>query len=77
VRLVPGYDRRMMKTPELTEAAKSVLISTGTSRQGATPTHPMTAEVKAELEGLELIGRGGGLTRRGTIVRDQVNVIPF
>lgn len=67
----------MMKTPELTEAAKSALISTGTSRQGATPTHPMTPATRQELERLELIGPGGGLTRRGSIVRDQVNVIPF
>jgi len=66
-----------MKTPELTEAAKSALISTGTSRQGATPTSPMTAEVKAELVDAGLIGPRGGLTRRGTIVRDRANVIPF
>lgn len=64
-------------TANISEAAKSILISTGTSRQGATPTHPMTPAVKAELEREGLIGPGGGLTRRGTIVRDRVNVIPF
>lgn len=61
----------------ISEAAKAVLLSTGTSRQGAVPTHPMTDAVKTELVAEGLIGKGGGLTRRGTIARDRANVLPF
>lgn len=62
---------------QISEAAKSALLSTGTNRQGAKPTHPMTADVKAELVTEGLIGTGGGLTRRGTIAREKLNVLPF
>ncbi len=62
---------------DLTPAAQSALLSTGTSRQGAKPTHPMTEAVRLELQDAGLLGEGLGLTRTGTIQRDLFNDIPF
>lgn len=67
----------MTNTANLSAAAQSALLSTGTNRQGAKPTHPMTPAVKAELVDAGLLGTGGGLTRSGTIARERLNVIPF
>lgn len=60
----------------LSPAAVTALISTGTNRQGAKPTNA-TPEALAELTRLELIGNGRGLTRKGTIQRELHNEIPF
>lgn len=62
---------------DLSPAAQSALLSTGTNRQGAKPTHRMTEEVRLELQDLGLIGEGLGLTRKGTIQRELHNDIPF
>jgi hypothetical protein len=64
----------------LTPAAQAVLLSTGTNRQGAKPTAVMTTANRAGLQELvnaDLIGPGGGLTRKGTIQRELHNEIPF
>ncbi len=62
---------------QISEAAQTALLSTGTNRQGAKPTHPMTEDVRLELQDAGLIGAGLGLTRTGTIAREKLNVIPF
>lgn len=64
---------------QISEAAKQALLSTGTNRQGAVPTHPMTQAVRQELEAAKLIGTSGGLTRRGTIARERLAdaALPF
>lgn len=69
---MPGYHRSMMKTPDLTPAARSALISAGSNRLGATPTHRMTPATRQELEAASLLGPGGGLTIAGTIVRERL-----
>lgn len=55
----------------MSEAARSVLINIGTHRQGATaPT--FNQDALAELEYLGYIGKGQGLTRKGSIVRERL-----
>lgn len=59
-------------TVKLSDTAKSVLISAGTSRQGA-KTYPLeNHHVRAELVRHGLIGPDDGLTMRGTIVRERL-----
>lgn len=57
---------------QLTEAATQALLSTDTNRQGATPRGRVTEDTLKELRLVGLLGRGGGLTRRGTIVRQRL-----
>jgi hypothetical protein len=54
---------------QISQAAKDALINAGTNRQGARVQAPL--DVKWELENLGLIGRGTGLTRKGTIARER------
>lgn len=54
----------------LTPAARSALIAAESRRQGARVT--ATALVLSELATVELIGRGDGLTRKGTIARERL-----
>lgn len=54
----------------MSEAARTALINAGTSRQGAVIDAPL--DVKWELENASLIGRGTGLTRQGSIVRERL-----
>lgn len=54
------------------DAAKALLINAGTNRQGATVPLPRTNEEIVglnELRKLGYVGKGDGLTRRGTIKR--------
>lgn len=68
----------MKPMPELTPAAKSALMSTGTSRVGAKPTHRVPWGITAELMNDGLIGSGGGLTVAGANVRERLSAdIPF
>ena len=55
----------------LSEAARNALLSTDSHRQGAVP---MTSDegALAELRTVGLTGSGGGLTRKGTIVRERL-----
>lgn len=53
----------------MSEKARTALINVGTNRQGATPPPTTDAATLHELATLKLIGRGNGLTRRGTIKR--------
>lgn len=53
----------------MSEAARAALWSIGTNRQGATPAPSTPAEVLAELKAMGYLGKGWGLTRRGTIKR--------
>lgn len=54
----------------MSQAARTALLSIGTNRQGATPSPATPANALAELEWLGLIGKGQGLTRKGTIKRE-------
>lgn len=56
----------------MSEQAKAALISVGTNRQGATPPPTTTLGVLAELKSLGFLGGAGGLTRRGTIRREDL-----
>jgi hypothetical protein len=56
----------------VTPAARTALIDIGTNRQGATPPAKTDAAVLHELTTLGILGVGNGLTRRGTIKREQV-----
>jgi hypothetical protein len=56
----------------MSTAARAALINVGTNRQGATPPPATPAAVLHELATLKLIGRGNGLTRRGTIKRELI-----
>lgn len=59
----------------LSEAARTVLIGIGTSRQGAKVTDGDARVCRAgvvELDAMGLIGQEKGLTRRGGIVRDRI-----
>lgn len=56
----------------MTAAARAALINIGTNRQGATPPPSTPVEVLHELTKLGILGRGNGLTRRGTIKRQQL-----
>lgn len=56
----------------MSHAARTALISTGTNRQGATPAPITPIEALTELTRLGLIGHNNGLTRRGTIKREQI-----
>lgn len=58
-------------TNNLTPEALTALANVGTNRQGA-EIHPYTAtEVRRELQVAGLIGPFGGLTRKGSIVRQR------
>lgn len=59
---------------ELTQQAQTALINVGTNRQGATIPTTTPIEAQGELWVAGLIGRGnpGGLTRKGTIVRQRL-----
>ena len=57
---------------QLTEDARQALLSTDTNRQGATPRGRVAEDTLKELKLAGLLGRGGGLTRRGTIVRQRL-----
>lgn len=59
------------KTEGLSREALSVLMSTGTNRQGSVPQTLVTEEVREELEAAGMIGPGGGLTLRGSIAREK------
>lgn len=52
---------------EMSDAARAALLSTTGQRQGAVPTS-MDDFQERELRDLGLIGKGRGLTRKGTIV---------
>lgn len=54
---------------QISQGAKQALINAGTNRQGARVAASL--EIKWELEAAGLIGRGTGLTRKGSIVREQ------
>lgn len=54
----------------MSQAARTALLSIGTNRQGATPAPTTPVDALAELEWLGLIGKGQGLTRKGTIKRE-------
>ena len=61
-----------MITETLSPQARTALLSVGTNRQGATPRQRDAGpEVMWELEAAGLIGPGGGLTRKGSIVRQR------
>lgn len=53
----------------MSEKARAALINVGTNRQGATPPPATDAATLHELTALGILGRGNGLTRRGTIKR--------
>lgn len=56
----------------MSEKAKRTLINIGTRRQGAT-TAPITDDaVRLELMELGYLGKGGGLTRKGSWKRDDL-----
>lgn len=55
---------------QMSEAAEKALINVGTNRQGAVVSAPMM--VQWELENAGIIGRGTGLTRKGTIERERI-----
>lgn len=61
----------MMKTQNLSEQARQALMSGANHHQG-TVLAGLSVRVAAELVGLGLIGAGHGLTRRGSIVAEQV-----
>lgn len=54
---------------DLDDRQKAALLSCGTNRQGATPAPTTPQEVLDELKALGYLGKGWGLTRRGTIKR--------
>lgn len=56
----------------MSHAARTALISTGTNRQGATPAPMTPIDALHELSRLGLIGHNNGLTRKGTIRREQI-----
>lgn len=56
----------------LTNPARDALLSVGTRRQGATPRRT-SAEVMAELTAAGMLGKNGGLTRRGSIAYEIVS----
>lgn len=56
----------------MTRAARTALINCGTNRQGATPPPNTDTAALSELAALKLLGVGNGLTRRGTIKRQQI-----
>ena len=53
----------------MSEAARAALWSIGTNRQGATPAPTTPREILDELKAMGYLGKGWGLTRRGTIKR--------
>lgn len=56
----------------MTASARTALVDIGTNRQGSTP-GPLTPEaVLKELFELGLIGKGHGLTRKGSIKREMI-----
>ena len=57
---------------KLTEAATQALLSVDTLRQGATPRGHLTEDTFEELKLAGLLGKGGGLTRRGTVARQRL-----
>ncbi|HEU4752323.1 MAG TPA: hypothetical protein VFU47_04370 [Armatimonadota bacterium] len=59
------------KTQALSKEALSVLMSTGTNRQGAVPQTHVPEHVREELEAAGMLGPGGGLTRSGSIARER------
>jgi len=56
----------------LSKQARSALISVGTNRQGAVVHPNLPAGVLKELRDADLIGRGYGLTRKGSIERERI-----
>lgn len=56
----------------MSEVARTALVNVGTNRQGATPPPATPTEALHELAKLGILGRGNGLTRRGTIKRQQL-----
>lgn len=58
-------------TTNLSKAAKTALINVGSSRQGTYVYTDGQAEYD-ELQRAGLVGVNGGLTRKGTIARDQI-----
>jgi hypothetical protein len=61
-----------VKLDQLSMTARTVLLSAGTSRQGAR-TYPRENEsARQELLSAGLIGDKDGLTRAGTIVRERL-----
>lgn len=56
----------------LSPAACSALASVATNRQGATPAPATGSDALSELTRLGLLGDRGGLTRKGTILRQLV-----
>lgn len=55
----------------MSDAAREALINIGTHRQGATAPI-LSQDALAELEYLGYIGKGQGLTRKGSIVRERL-----
>lgn len=58
-------------TNNLTPEALAALANVGTNRQAATIPATTAPVVRLELDAAGLIGPGGGLTRRGTVVRQR------
>ena len=54
----------------MTASARTALLNIGTRRQGAAIASSTPAEVIEELQELGLIGKGLGLTRKGSIKRE-------
>lgn len=62
----------------MSDAARAALWSIGTNRQGATPAPSTPTDALEELKAMGYLGKGWGLTRRGTIkrqlmVEDELN----
>lgn len=61
---------------EISGDALAAIQSCGTSRQGTTPRGRFSPEALSELARLGLIGKGNGLTRRGSYayldIQDQI-----
>ena len=59
-----------MNKVKLSKAAEDALLAADSNRQGARVKADL--QIEWELLDAELIGKGGGLTRRGTIARQRV-----
>lgn len=56
----------------MSEAARTALMNIGSYRQGATVPPLTTDETRQELKELGYLGKSGGLTRKGSIKRQQL-----
>lgn len=56
----------------MTIAARTALLNIGTNRQGSTCAPITPATVIRELIALRILGPAGGLTRRGSILRQDI-----